>query len=153
VARKDPSMPRNSVAYDDDFFAWTQEQARLLREGELSLLDVENIAEELESMGRRDKRELDSRLEVLLAHLLKWQVQVRRRSPGWAGTVREQRRRIRKLLRDSPSLQAAVGELIPEVYAASRDTAGQETGLDENAFPALCPFTADQILEDDFMPE
>ena len=70
-------MPRNSAAYDEDFYAWTQEQATLLRSGEFSQVDIENVAEELESMGRSDKREIDSRLEVLLMHLLKWQVQVR----------------------------------------------------------------------------
>jgi hypothetical protein len=146
-------MPRNSVAYDDDFVAWTQEQARLLRSGQFSQVDVENVAEEIESMGRSDKRQLDSRLEVLLLHLLKWRVQVNMRSPGWAGTVREQRRRIRKLLRESPSLGQVVAELIPEAYAEARDKAAHETGLAETMFPAECPFASEQILEDDFLPE
>ncbi|HWD59248.1 MAG TPA: DUF29 domain-containing protein [Stellaceae bacterium] len=146
-------MPRNSAAYDDDFFAWTQEQARLLRNGELSQLDVENVAEELESMGRRDKRELDSRLEVLLTHLLKWHLQVQMRSPSWSGTIREQRRRIKKLLRESPSLNPAVAELLPEVYVEAREWAGRETGLIDSAFPAECPFTPEQILSEDFLPE
>ena len=87
-------MPRNSAAYDEDFYAWTQEQAALLRSRQFSQVDIENVAEELESMGRSDKRQIDSRLEMLLTHLLKWQVQVLLRSPGWAGTIREQRRRI-----------------------------------------------------------
>src|SRR5437016_5462317 len=114
-------MRRNSAVYDEDFYAWTQEQARLLRSGKFSQIDVENVAEELESMGRSDRREIDSRLEVLLMHLLKWQLQVRLRSPGWSGTIREQRRRIGKLLRESPSLRLAVGQLIPEAYAEARD--------------------------------
>jgi hypothetical protein len=146
-------MPRNAVAYDEDFYAWTMEQARLLRSGELSQLDIENIAEELESMGRRDRHEIESRLEVLLMHLLKWQIQVKMRSPGWAGTIREQRRRIAKLVRESPSLRPVVSQLIPEAYAEAREKASEETGLAETAFPTECPFTPEQVLVLDFLPE
>jgi hypothetical protein len=146
-------MPRNSAAYDEDFYAWTQEQATLLRSGQFSQVDIENVAEELESIGRSDKRAVDSRLEVLLTHLLKWQVQVRLRSPGWSGTIREQRRRIAKLLRESPSLRPVFGELIPEAYTEARDKAAQETGLLETNFPTDCPFTPEQILAPDFLPE
>ena len=146
-------MPRNAAAYDEDFFAWTEEQARLLRAGEFSQLDIENMAEELESMGRRDKHEIDSRLEVLLMHLLKWQLQIRLRGPGWSGTIREQRRRIEKVLRESPSLRPVVGQLIPEAYAEAREKAAEETGLPETTFPADCPFTPAQILAKDFLPE
>jgi hypothetical protein len=146
-------MPRNSAAYDEDFYAWTQEQATLLRSGQFSQVDIDNVAEELESMGRSDKREIDSRLEVLLMHLLKWQVQVRLRSPGWSGTIREQRRRIEKLLRESPSLRPVFGQLLPEAYTEAREKAAQETGLPETTFPADCPFTPEQILAADFLPE
>jgi hypothetical protein len=145
-------MPRNAAAYDEDFYAWTLEQARLLRSGEFSQLDIDNIAEELESMGRSDKREIESRLEVLLMHLLKWQVQVQFRSPGWSGTIREQRRRIAKLLRESPSLRPVIGALIAEAYAEGREKAAGETGLSEAMFPADCPFTPEQILAADFLP-
>src|SRR5579863_9887806 len=104
-------MPRNAAAYDDDFFAWTEEQARLLRAGKFSHLDIENIAEELESMGRSDKREIESRLVVLMAHLLKWQVQIGFRSQSWSATIREQRERIEDLLVESPSLRPAVASM------------------------------------------
>jgi hypothetical protein len=142
-------MPRNSAAYDEDFYAWTQEQATLLRSGQFSRVDIENVAEELESMGRRDKRELDSRLEVLLVHLLKWQLQVQMRSPGWSGTIREQRRRNRK--------SCAIAELTRGVWSA--DPGGlyrgtrerQETGLPETKLPDRCPFTLEQILGEDFL--
>ena len=103
-------------------------------------------------MGRSDKREIDSRLEVLLAHLLKWQIQVRLRSAGWRATIGEQRRRIAKLLRESPSLRPLISQLIPEAYAEARERAAQETGLADATFPAECPFTADQILAEDFLP-
>jgi hypothetical protein len=146
-------MPRNSTRYDDDFYAWTAEQARLLRAGEFSQIDVENVAEELESMGRSDKRELESRLETLLMHLLKWQVQIRMRSPSWSGMVREQRRRIEKLLRESPSLRPVIGQLILEAYGEAREKAASETGLPETMFPQNCPFAPEQILSEDFLPE
>ena len=146
-------MPRNSVAYDEDFYAWTQEQARLLRSGDFSQIDIENVAEELESMGRSDKREIDSRLEILLMHLLKWQVQIRGRSPSWTATIREQRRRIQKLLRESPSLGSVVGPMVPEAYLEGREKAAEETGLAESVFPADCPYTPEQILSEEFLPE
>ena len=146
-------MPRNAVAYDDDFFAWTQEQASLLRSGRFSQLDIENVAEELESMGRSDKREIDSRLEVLLTHLLKWQVQVGFRSGGWSGTIREQRSRIEGLLTESPSLRAQVASIRPTLYARARREASNETGLPVRMFPARCPFTGEQVLSEGFLPE
>ena len=142
-----------SNRYDEDFYGWSFEQARLLRAGEFSRLDIENIAEELESMGRRDKREIESWLVVLLAHLLKWQVQVGFRSRSWSATIREQRHRIEKLVRESPSLQPAVGELLAEAFTEARERAAHETGLAESAFPADCPFTAEQVLAADFLPE
>jgi hypothetical protein len=148
-----PQMSRNSTGYEDDFFAWTAEQAQLLRTGRFSQLDVENVAEEIESMGRRDKREIESRLEVLLMHLLKWQVQVSNRSSGWAGTIREQRRRIEKLLRESPSLTPTLRQMVPEAYAEARHMATLETGLAETAFPASCSYTFAQILSAEFLPE
>jgi hypothetical protein len=146
-------MPRNAVDYEEDFYAWTMEQAQLLRSGEFSELDIENIAEELESMGRSDKREIESRLTVLLAHLLKWQLQAGLRSRSWSGTIREQRQRIEDLLAESPSLRPLVASIRPGLYARARQRAADETGLPESTFPAECPFTADQILAEDFLPE
>lgn len=146
-------MPRNSVAYDRDFYAWSREQARLLRSGEFSQVDIENVAEELEGMARSDRRALESRLEVLLLHLLKWRVQVLHRFPGWSGTVREQRRRIDKLLTESASLRPAINGLIAECYEAAREQAAEETGLPQTAFPENCPFSVDQVLAREFLPE
>ena len=146
-------MPRNSVAYDDDFFAWTMEQARLLREGALSDIDTLNLAEEIESMGKNNRRELGSRLVVLLMHLLKWRYQPNRRSPSWATTVRDQRDEIEALLADSPSLRLVVQDTLSSVYARARRKAISETGLRDSAFPAKCPFTAEQVLAEDFLPE
>jgi ribosomal protein L29 len=146
-------MPRNLADYEEDFYAWTVEQARLLRSGEFSSIDVENVAEEIESLGRSDKRQIESRLTVLLTHLLKWQMQSAMRSSSWSGTIREQRRRIQKLLRESPSLRPFVPETLAEAYSDAREDAAEETGLPETEFPAECPFTSDEVLSRGFLPE
>jgi Domain of unknown function DUF29 len=142
----------NVALYDADFYAWTMEQARLLRAGDWARLDIENIAEELESMGRSDKREIDSRLVVLLAHLLKWQVQVGFRSRSRSQTIREQRDRIGDLLDESPSLRSSVATIRPTLHARARRAAADETGLAETAFPDTCPFTAAEVLAAEFLP-
>jgi hypothetical protein len=148
----EPVMPRNSVDYEEDFYAWTVEQARLLRLGDFSAIDVANIAEEIESMGRSDRRAIESRLTVLLTHLLKWQLQPAMRSPGWSGTIRDQRRRIEKYC-GSPSPRPFAAEVRSEAYAEAREDTLEETGLPETDFPAECPFTPDEILSRDFLPE
>jgi len=146
-------MSRNRADYEEDFYAWTIEQARLLRAGEFSALDIENIAEEIESMGRSDRRAIESRLTVLLAHLLKWQLQPEMRSTSWSGTIREQRRQIERLLRESPSLRPFVPEVLSEAYAEAREDAAEETGLSQSTFPETCPFTAEEALSREFLPE
>jgi hypothetical protein len=146
-------MPRNAVAYDEDFFAWTQEQARLLREGELSQIDIENVAEELESMGRSDKRELRSRLVLLIMHLLKWQYQPGFRSRSWTSTIGEQRGQIKEMLEESPSLLPTITTDLGRTYRLARIKAVGETGLSETTFPEKCPYTPEQILSEDFLPE
>lgn len=145
-------MARNAVLYDEDFYAWTAEQARLLRAGHLSALDATNLAEEIESMGRRDRRELGSRLTVLLMHLLKWSRQPGLRSRSWSVTIREQRRQIEQIFEDSPSLRPFVGEALVAVYDDARASAVAETGLADDMFPASCPFTLDEILSQSFLP-
>src|SRR5712692_9395842 len=109
-------MARNDIAYDDDFFAWTEEQARLLRAGELAEIDALNLAEEIESVGRSDRREIRSRLIVLLAHLLKWRFQPDEESASWRATIREQRDQIELILEDSPSLRPVVTERLAKAY-------------------------------------
>ncbi len=146
-------MPRNAIAYDDDFFAWAKEQADLLRAGEFAQLDIENLAEEVESMGRSARGELRNRLAVLVMHLLKWQYQPAFRSRSWSGTIREQRRQVRHLLEESPSLRPSVLQDSAYVYSLACPKAVAETGLAETTFPAECPFTPDQILAEDFLPE
>jgi hypothetical protein len=146
-------MARNAIVYDEDFYAWTREQVQLLRSGNLADLDVENIAEELESMGRSDKREIDNRLVVLIAHLLKWQIQSGFRSRSWSLTLREQRRQIEGLLSESPSLRSQVAAIRRSLYGRAREVAASESGLPEKSFPATCPFTPEQVLSEEFLPE
>ncbi len=139
--------------YDQDFYQWTQHNAQLLREGKLAEIDILHIAEELESMGKRDKRELISRLTVLLAHLLKWQFQPQLRSKSWQLTVREQRLQIAKLLKDSPSLKPLLHqEGILEAYPDALDMASDETGLPLSTFPEICPYSIEQLLDKTFYP-
>jgi hypothetical protein len=146
-------MPRNAVAYDDDFFAWTEEQARLLRGGEFSQLDIANIAEEVEDMGRSIRRELRNRLAVLTMHLLKWRYQPGYRSGSWSGTISEQRQQIADLLEESPSLEPMPARDLTKIYRLAISKAVRDTGLPRATFPADCPFTPEQILAEDFLPE
>ena len=146
-------MARNAAAYDEDFFAWTEEQARLLRAGEFPQLDAANIAEEVEDMGRSVRRELRNRLAVLTMHLLKWRHQPGYRSPSWSGTIREQRDQIAELLEESPTLRSAPTQDLKKIYRLAVSKSLRETGLPEATFPAKCPFTPEQILAEDFLPE
>jgi Domain of unknown function DUF29 len=139
--------------YDTDFNQWIEEQVQLLRDRQLNNLDIENLIEEIESLGKSDKRQLKSRLEVLLHHLLKWQYQPTQRTGSWKGTIAEQRRRIRDLLLDSPSLKLYVETVSHACYADARDQASLETGLSLDCFPADCPYAIADVLNPDFWPE
>lgn len=139
--------------YEKDFYAWANQQAALLRAGKLDAADIANIAEEIESMGRTEKRELVSRLAVLLLHLLKWQFQPGLRSRSWTLTVREQRRQLLRHMKDNPSLKGTLAESIDEAYGDAVIAAERETGLSSHTFPAACPFTYDQMADDGFWPE
>ena len=132
--------------YDQDFYQWTQEQAEIMKAGALSQLDISNLIEEVESMGKSQKRELLSRMTVLLMHLLKWDYQPEQRSGSWKSTIRTQRREIKFLLLDNPSLKRSVQDASISVYPDSKTSASDETGLPESAFPETCPYTVEQIM-------
>lgn len=146
-------MRKASVTYDQDFYTWALHNAKLLRQGKLSEIDAENIAEELESMGKRDKRQLINRSIVLLIHLLKWEFQPKKRSRSWKGSIIEQRRRILQLLEDSPSLHQELDTKLGYVYQEAIKQAAIETGLKITAFPQNCPYSKEQMLSDEFYPE
>jgi hypothetical protein len=141
------------VRYEDDLYAWTQEQAALLRARQYDALDWENLAEEIAAVGGSDRRKLESRLCVIMLHLLKWQAQPARRGASWRKTLRTQRREIRKLLKQSPSLRRQVPALIGEAYADAVKDAVDETGLPAERFPSDCPYAPDAVLDEDHLPD
>ena len=143
----------NTQTYREDYHAWALQNALLLREGRLSEIDIENIAEELEDMGASKERELESHLGVLLAHLLKWVFQPARRGNSWQATIREQRRRIDRLLKKNPSLKSGLDETFMDAYGDARLIAVRETGMDEETFPLRSPFSLEQTLSDSYWPE
>ncbi len=143
----------HAINYEQDFYSWLMYNAQLLKEKRFTELDIENIAEELESMGKRDKRELLSRLTVLLAHLLKWQFQPVRRSKSWERTIDEQREQIYLILSDSPSLKYQLENEIAHAYNLAVKSAAKETGLKKTIFPETCPFAWEQILDENFYPD
>ncbi|WP_406873271.1 DUF29 domain-containing protein [Aminobacter sp. P9b] len=139
--------------YEADYARWCAEQGALLREGNLQELDRENLAEEIESSGRSDKREIESRLNVLLVHLLKWRFQPDQRAGSWKATITEQRWRISRVVKDSPSLNSYPRKVLAEEYALARSNAATETGLFADAFPSDCTFSIGQVLDLEFFPE
>jgi hypothetical protein len=136
--------------YSTDFYAWTQQQATLLRQGKLDYIDVINLIEEIESLGRQQKQELKNRLAVLIGHLLKWNYQPNQRSKSWKYTIREQRLQILDLLEQNPSLKPYQEEAIAKGYQLAVLLVGRETPLNPTDLPSQCPYTFEQILAPSF---
>lgn len=141
------------ILYDRDFYAWALRNADLLRQGKLSEIDAANIAEELGSMGRSERRALVNRLAVLLAHLLKWRCQPGLRCNNWMYAIKEQRWKVCALLEDSPSLRHELHARFLEAYSDWLLPAAKETGLEEDVFPATCPYSHEKILSPEFRLE
>lgn len=139
--------------YNKDFYAWLMHNAALLRQGRFSEVDNEHLAEELESMGRSDKRELINRLAILLAHLLKWQFQPERRGNSWQYTIAEQRFELIDLLKESPSLKPELSRALAHAYQKAVLLAVKETGINKTTLPTHCPFSLAQSLDENFLPE
>ncbi len=142
-----------TISHDNDFYAWTQQQVALLRLHYWHQLDVVGLIEEIESMGARERRELISRLAILIAHLLKWQYQPSFRGRSWLLTIKEQRRQLQRVLKDNPSLMVRLPELIVDAYGDALLLAAKETGLDESLFPEQCPYSEEGILKIEFSLE
>jgi len=138
--------------YETDFYGWTQEQAELLRQKQWSKIDLPNLLEEIESLGKQQRQELRNRLSVLLGHLLKWQYQPERRSRSWLATIRLQRRETIKLLVDNPSLKSYLPEALQSAYENGRDLGMGETNLPLKTFPAECNYSFEQIVDNEFYP-
>jgi hypothetical protein len=139
------------VLYERDFGAWAEAQAAALRAGRLDALDLAHLAEEIGDLSNRERDAIESPLETLVMHLLKWRYQPDQRSRSWEATIRVARRNIAKLLRRSPSLRRDLPAALDEVYPNARIRAGAATGLADDAFPNGCPFTLDQVTGD-WMP-
>jgi hypothetical protein len=146
-------MGTNTELYDKDFFAWTQTTAALLRAAKIYEIDLEVLAEEVESLGRSDRRAFRSEIQRLIMHLLKWRYQPSERSGSWRSSIRNARTEIQEILDDSPSLRSQVPTLLAQRYPKGREDALDETGLHESVLPHDCPWTVEQILDDHFWPE
>jgi hypothetical protein len=144
---------RELVAYDEDFHAWLFEQIELLKAGRWRDLDTANLIDELNSLAASERSEIDNRLAVLLQHLLKWEFQPERRSNSWRASIIEQRMRINKTIARSPGLRGYPATALDEEYVLARLRAADETGLSLDVFPARCPYTAAQTLDEQFWPD
>ena len=145
-------MSARTTLYDRDFYAWSREQAELLRNGDLGQADLEHIAEEIESMGKTEKRELVSRLTVLLLHLLKWQFQPEGQGNSWRLSIANARDEIIDLLEDNPSLRSQIDGVVRKAYVYAHRNAAIETGLGEEVFPTQCPWPFERAMEGGFWP-
>ena len=147
--------------YQKNYTEWAEKTADLLKKGQFSELDIEHLLEELASMGASEQNELESRLTILMAHLLKWQFQYQQLSErwqefkgdSWRTTIIEQRTRIAKRLRKSPGLKTKLPEILLEAYEDALELAIKETQLPATTFPSACPYNVEQLFNDDFYPK
>jgi hypothetical protein len=153
MARADPVTKERRSLYERDFYMWIEQQAARLREGRLGEIDVANLLEEIEDMERSEKRAIESKLIVLLTHLIKYRTQPDQRSSSWRGAIVEHRRRLRQLLRESPSLVPYAHEIFAECYADGSEQAAADSGLSPKNFPGEPPFTLEQALDPRFLPD
>ena len=141
------------ISYDKDFYSWTQEQAELLKHGRFSELDIDNLIEEVETMGRTEKRELESRLTVLLLHLLKWKYQDVRQRRSWELSIIEQRLKFEETLKENPGLKSKLDDMLKKAYRYAVIEASKETKISIKIFPELCPWELDKITDSEFYPD
>jgi hypothetical protein len=138
---------------DSDYYAWTLQTAERLRNGRVSEVDLNDVAQELEDMGKAQRHALASHLKVLIVDLLKWRYQPSFRGVSWRVSITNARDEIAELLEDSPSLRSSISELVARRYPAARGRADLETGLSDEPFPQTCPFAEDQMLDTAYWPD
>ena len=138
---------QTTTLYDQDFYAWTQHQIELLQAQQWEQLDIDNLIEEIASLGKRERQELRNRLGVLLGHLLKWRYQPEARSKSWFYTIKEQRQGIERHLQENPSLKPYLSEAIEICYETGLNLVGKETPLAPTKLPQACPFSESDIFE------
>lgn len=139
-------------AYESDFFGWAFEQAENLKEKKYTALDIENIAEELESMGRSERSKFESHLKLLIAHLLKWKYQPEKKTNSWKFSILTHRKQAKRTLKENPSLMNKLYERFLDCYEEAKYMACVETGKDEREFPSECPWAFEEIMKDNFLP-
>jgi Domain of unknown function DUF29 len=156
VADKAMASPPASLAapnlYTTDFYAWTQAQVGWLRSRQWDRVDLDNLVEEIESLGRQERRELVNRLAILLGHLLKWQFQPEHQGNSWLATLQEQRLQIKLLLQENPSLKPYTEAALQTAYDLGIALATRETNLPFATFPEHCPYALEQVLNEGFLP-
>lgn len=146
-------MSEMQSLYDKDFYAWTMDTVSKLKNKQFNEIDLIHLTEEVEIMGAREKSELKNRLAILLAHLLKWDYQPEmNHGYSWKNTIEEQREEINDLLEDNPSLKSKIISTLPKAYKKGLRIAFNETGIAKKAFPQECPYTLEQLLDEDFYP-
>lgn len=143
----------HTIDYDRDFYAWLMENAELLREGRLDAVDTLHLAEELEDMGRSERRAIESYLKVLMVHLLEWRHQPERRGTSWELSIANARDAISRRLEDSPSLRSKLPDMVSARYPNARRHTALETGLLIEDLPDTCPFTVEQLLDEGYFGE
>jgi Domain of unknown function DUF29 len=149
----EPEIVNLSNSYEIDYAAWIFDQVERLRRGAKEDLDLEHIAEELEDLGRSERRALRSYLRNLLSHLLKWQFQPERRGASWSGTIDNSRAELQDLLTESPSLRKDLKAALPGEYRRARSSASRETDLPAEQLPERCPYSEEELLDPDFYPD
>ncbi|HAC66357.1 MAG TPA: DUF29 domain-containing protein [Cyanothece sp. UBA12306] len=142
-----------SKLYEKDYHLWLQQTIYHLKQSSFAEVDLPNLIEELEDMGRNEKRAIYSNLKVVLMHLLKYRHQVSKRSNSWRSSIREHRQRIKRAFKESPSLQGYFNEVLTECYQDAKELAAEETGLDLATFENKCPFTTEEILNTEYLPD
>ncbi|MGV2830318.1 DUF29 domain-containing protein [Myxosarcina sp. GI1(2024)] len=147
------SIKDTADLYNHDYYLWLTHTAQLIKEGRFSEIDVSNLIEEIEDMGRSEKRAVKSNLIVLLLHLLKYKYQPAKSSNSWRATIREHRRRLRDMFQESPSLKPYFTQIFEKCYQDSREQAADETGLPLDILPTSSPFTPSEVLDPEYLPD
>ena len=149
----EPPEDKQSL-YERDYYTWALQQARALKEHRLEELDWENLADELEGLAKTERRELRSRLEVLLEDLLKWQFQATRRSRSWRAIIAVQRLKIREHLDENPGLKPSIPDIVAQAYKAARvDLTTRFLRSSEPQPPMSSPWTFEHVMDEQFWPE
>ena len=147
------SVSTNKTLYESDFYLWLATTAKILRNGNFSEIDLDNLIEEIEGMARKEKQALKSNLRILLMHLLKWKYQSDKRTNSWRSTIREHRKRLKDAFADSPSLKPYYLEIFTDGYQDARELASDETGLSLDTFPVDSLFTHEETLNEEYLPD